>query len=1613
MSSHLKPLLVKEFLISKRNKKQIVCELLVPLFIIPFIIGVAFTLDSLKSPSRGVYDNFNPIQPFRGRLRVGNIRSKDYTAFENLAFGAGGVEVVDIGRNGQFDVVFRKFDIANKQFEYYITTNDVTGQWLNNEPYIGPGLADAELGRIKESENNIVMMQNFVDTILLKLCGISNNIMPLAGYFPLKKYDTTVITITFSYIHIILVVATLIPMAMLIKDVVNEIETEMKTYLLVMGMSRISYYFTVFIVGSIKMLIVMVLVAGSFFFVLKFKVSFFIFVLSFFFALYSVAFALLCATLIQRIGLSVTVNMIGSIGLIGLAKVTAINRLRVARMCFFALNPVAALSMGIADLEASERFGAPVSVFSSFRFRFNLLHALIFLIVDTLFIMGLTIVMDFVIPSVDSASIDFSALWDRCRKKEHTEKQISVKLDETDFEPVNRTDEPGVDVLGLRKRWNNSPNYAVYRVTFQAYPGDITALLGHNGAGKSTTFSCLTGYTKPTAGEVKVTYVAVEEDLSAAREYIGYCPQGNPLFDKLTCIEHLRLAAHLRDSFAGDDDCLEILEEVGLKDAVEVLAKDLSGGMKRKLCVAMALVGRSKVVLLDEPTAGMDPTARRQIGDILDQFKDDRTIILTTHYMDEADLLSDRIMIMVKGKIICSGSSSFLKNRFGTGFLLVITLNSTAKPPNEFCKKILSLVKKNAEGSKMLGSPASQFTINLPYDSKKHFVKLFRQLEMNKQNLQIDSFGLSVNTLEQVFIKVGEKAEKESGHKVSGKIVSNAKKIEKQDHERNPNFLTQFFALTNRNMIYFCRFRTRYILPFLMCILIHVCLFIGNLDEDSDDHDASHHRADQTMFTRRLPKSTVVSNSADHIKQKYCSYCSFKTMSFDIDGLRKSWFDFPPYSIGYFHNPGNSTAYLVSNAYLSGGKVMALNVFHNLLFNNDILTNIKVGVQKGRITAEELSLDIEAIFTSVLATFVLTFGITMLLNTVITERVVKFKHQLHLASATRFLYWLVQFTTDLSYFAPLATLSTGLMIYALKLNFACSLGLVPILILYFTGSSLANYVLSYAFGSPTKRLVFVMSFHSVVPLFVMITYMSVSSIIAIIFGFKDVKEAGGIMILMRGIFPSLNLAISQSSTAIICTRNSSITSIYNEKFFQLEPKNENLLALLGLGINVLLYGVLLVVIEKGWIRKFFEQRHAKKFEDSLIPAVDEDVDVDEERKRIETLSDGDQALCIRNLYKFYSKNKCAVQDLSFAIGSNECFGLLGVNGAGKTTTFDMITNMTVSTSGSATIFGEDVEDTPQIGYCPQFDALSTSLTGRETLSLLGRLNGFAGVDERVDMVLECVLLTSKANDLVSTYSGGQKRRLSIAVCLMSGSKFLVLDEPTAGVDPSTRRHIWDLLTAMRHQNKAILLTTHSMEECEALCTRIGFLKGGRLCGVGTSQHLKSRYGNTYALTFIIAEASKETMDFVDNQVCVRFKVVAKDISEKHSALSWTLPKKKKVLWSQTYEKFEKFVKELNDMYGSEVVKEFYLVQDSLEQVFTRLANREEDPEKRLQRKLRKQEKKKEKREKKMAKKKAKEEKDSDIVETDTTQGGGTTHATTNAIDTTYTGNTATATRDIP
>jgi ABC-2 type transport system ATP-binding protein len=206
----------------------------------------------------------------------------------------------------------------------------------------------------------------------------------------------------------------------------------------------------------------------------------------------------------------------------------------------------------------------------------------------------------------------------------------------------------------------------------------------------------------------------------------------------------------------------------------------------------------------------------------------------------------------------------------------------------------------------------------------------------------------------------------------------------------------------------------------------------------------------------------------------------------------------------------------------------------------------------------------------------------------------------------------------------------------------------------------------------------------------------------------------------------------------------------------------------------------------------------------------------------------------------------AVNTLNFSVREGEVFGLLGPNGAGKSTTLSMLCTILKPTSGTATINGVDVTHHPaqvrrMIGIVFQDPSIDDRLTGRENLEMHANLYGVprADVRKRIDEVLELVELKDKADQLMRTYSGGMRRRLEIARGLIHYPKVLFLDEPTIGLDPQTREHIWTYISALsKRENITVVLTTHYMEEADELCERIAIIDYGKIIALDTPRRLK-------------------------------------------------------------------------------------------------------------------------------------------------------------------------------
>jgi ABC-2 type transport system ATP-binding protein len=230
------------------------------------------------------------------------------------------------------------------------------------------------------------------------------------------------------------------------------------------------------------------------------------------------------------------------------------------------------------------------------------------------------------------------------------------------------------------------------------------------------------------------------------------------------------------------------------------------------------------------------------------------------------------------------------------------------------------------------------------------------------------------------------------------------------------------------------------------------------------------------------------------------------------------------------------------------------------------------------------------------------------------------------------------------------------------------------------------------------------------------------------------------------------------------------------------------------------------------------------------------------------------AIQCRNLRKTYDGKVEAVRGLDLEIQTGECFGLLGPNGAGKTTTIEILEGLLKPTSGEVEILGRHWQThtrelREQLGISLQETRLSEKLTVRETLQLFA---SFYRHPVPVDSVLEELSLREKADALVGTLSGGQKQRLAVATALVANPKILFLDEPTTGLDPQSRRQLWEIIRQFQSRNGTVLLTTHYMDEAERLCDRLAIIDHGQIIAAGSPPELIERLTGHHVVEFAIS-----------------------------------------------------------------------------------------------------------------------------------------------------------------
>ncbi|XP_062116462.1 ABC transporter A family member 2-like [Humulus lupulus] len=345
---------------------------------------------------------------------------------------------------------------------------------------------------------------------------------------------------------------------------------------------------------------------------------------------------------------------------------------------------------------------------------------------------------------------------------------------------------PGSTKLVCFKCKRTQPFHALKGLWVNFARKQLFCLIGTSGAGKTSVINCLTGITPATGGDALIYGNSIQSSssMSRIRKLVGVCPQFDILWDALSAEEHLHIFSSIKGIPPASIQSViqNSLEEVRLTEAANVRAGSYSGGMRRRLSLAISFIGDPKLVILDEPTTGIDPITRRHVWDIIQEAKKERAILLTTHSMEEADILSDRIGIMANGKLRCIGSSAVLKSRFGNGSIVHVSFIQSSDrqtPPHNgdvvdttqqrhetvklFFKRHLDVLPKEENDSSL--------TFAIPRNREMLFPDCFTELQDRQNEFGIADFGISFTSLEEVFLSIARQAELETAI-AEGRLVT-------------------------------------------------------------------------------------------------------------------------------------------------------------------------------------------------------------------------------------------------------------------------------------------------------------------------------------------------------------------------------------------------------------------------------------------------------------------------------------------------------------------------------------------------------------------------------------------------------------------------------------------------------------------------------------------------------------------------------------------------------------------------------------------------------------------------------------------------------------------------
>ncbi|NXD55373.1 ABCAA protein, partial [Corvus moneduloides] len=1222
-------------------------------------------------------------------------------------------------------------------------------------------------------------------------------------------------------------------------------------------------------------------------------------------------------------------------------------------MCPFAFNT------GIAKIFNLEKYGIGFSFSNLMEEAYFLFSTYVLLVFDSVLYMLLALYFDKILPGKygipDPHLFCLKASYWKSRRGSTTDVPRSTANPEEllgdDVEPVppEFRGKEAIRLHNIKKAYKkkDKKTEALRGLSLNIYEGQITALLGHSGAGKTTLLNVLSGLSFPSEGSATIYNYRLSEmgDREEIRGMIGICPQFNTQFEVLTVKENLKTFAEIKGikSKEVEREVQNILELLDISNIQDTQAEKLSGGQKRKLSIGIAMLGNPQVLLLDEPTAGLDPLSRHQVWSLLREQQAGRVILFSTQFMDEADILADRKAFISHGRLKCVGSSLFLKKKWGICYHLRIHVSESCGLEN-----VTSLVKGHIPNATFSGHSQYELRYKLPLENVNKFPDLFSGLDSCSEQ-GIINYGVSMTTLEDVFLRLeGEATAIQEDEHIPGEewaeagpqcpdkarpgslLLSDTRKASVQGlalWRQQVSAMAQVHFLKLKSSVKTLQSILLLYGVFLLPLVLQLCMMAGLLSVSAWQLSPAQYFLPLGRRSYLEPTTLLVYNHTGTGIDDFIHVLQSQDLTVEIAKEENITEELQ-------HNgaiePGVLTLFscsLKSYRFTVLCHLEAINCFPVLV---NIISNALLRTLNSTQHIQIWSHPFFSLFSPrYWDYFMSVYFIYMLLlfpgfpphfaMGYTQDCKTGARAQLRISGLFPSAYWCGQALVDI----PLCWI---LLFSMFGLQFAMSNKI--------SGSASTFFLLvmgTLGYGISLVLLIYVISFNSRkgwscdLWSFILIVVCFISLFISRILDLVGSASTSlYVLSLLVPVYPLMGFVIDGQQVSGGSGQGEAKAQPW---VLVTKPYIHSVAFILLLRFLELKYGK--AVLRQDPIfrispRKESSQQHPKELEEE-----DEDVRAEREAVRNAMVAPSQEeksVIIVSNLCKEYKvkkagsflkkkkkkkKKKTATKNLSFCVKKGEVLGLLGPNGAGKSTAIKMITGETTLTAGQVLMKRGDgggsqlQEQAPAfLGYCPQEDPLWPDLTPQQHLRVYAAVKGLCKEDTAaaVDRIVNALQLQDYLNKKVRKLPAGITRKLCVALSVLGNPAVLLLDEPSTGMDPNGQRRVWKTIRdALKTKESGAVLTTHYMEEAEAVCDRVAILVAGQLRCIGSIQYLKNKFGKGYLLEIKVKDP--ESSDVLHAEILKIFPGAARQ-ERFPSLLVYKVPMKDALPLSQSFSKLE-------------------------------------------------------------------------------------------------------------